>query len=307
MVLLLTSDQGIKMNDTISWLIGVEANAANLYAKAAILFREDEDFSQFLSWASLEEKEHEQLLKQASVSVSDIQMKRASFSLDGEFRRKIEAPFAHAWALWNNDQLTKSAMVDVLAEAEFSEWNELFVYTIDTLNVVGDEFQKAVSGVDEHRAHIQEYILSLPDGDSLIQRVRKLSQVDSKRVLIVEDNHSVARMLEALAIEEAEIVIARDGEEGLAYIQQGRFDLIVSDIELPKMNGIDMYNKALAIDSSLCNRFLFFAGTENLEYLDFVRSMKILMLPKPSPVRMICAMMNDILDSTSVPKGSTSH
>ena len=47
MVLLLTSDQGIKMNDTISWLIGVEANAANLYAKAALLFREDEDFSQF--------------------------------------------------------------------------------------------------------------------------------------------------------------------------------------------------------------------------------------------------------------------
>ncbi len=295
------------MKDIISWLIGIEANAANLYAKAAVLFREDEEFSQFLSLMSTEEKEHEQLLQKASVSISDKQMKRASFFLDEGFREKIEAPFARAWQLLRTGELTKEAMIDVLAEAEFSEWNELFLYTIDTLNTVGNEFQKAVSGVDEHRAHIQKYISSLPDGDSFIQRVRKLSQVGSKRVLIVEDNHFVARMLEALAVDEVEVIIARNGEEGLAYIQQGRFDLIVSDIEMPKMNGVDMYKQALAMDPTLCSRFIFFTSTENPEHLAFVRSTKNLMLPKPSPVRVICDMMNDILDSTTVPKGATVH
>lgn len=295
------------MKDIISWLIGIEANAANLYAKAAVLFREDGEFSQFLSLMSTEEKEHEELLQKASVSISDKQMKRASFFLDEGFREKIEAPFARAWQLLRTGELTKAAMIDVLAEAEFSEWNELFLYTIDTLNTVGNDFQKAVSGVDEHRAHIQKYISSLPDGDSFIQRVRKLSQVGSKRVLIVEDNHFVARMLEALAVDEVEVIIARNGEEGLAYIQQGRFDLIVSDIEMPKMNGVDMYKQALAMDPTLCSRFIFFTGTENPEYLAFVRSAKILMLPKPSPVRVICDMMNDILDSTTVPKGATVH
>jgi CheY-like chemotaxis protein/rubrerythrin len=295
------------MKDIISWLIGIEANAANLYAKAAVLFREDEEFSQFLSLMSTEEKEHEQLLQKASVSISDKQMKRASFFLDEGFREKIEAPFARAWQLLRTGELTKEAMIDVLAEAEFSEWNELFLYTIDTLNTVGNEFQKAVSGVDEHRAHIQKYISSLPDGDSFIQRVRKLSQVGSKRVLIVEDNHFVARMLEALVVDEVEVIIARNGEEGLAYIQQGRFDLIVSDIEMPKMNGVDMYKQALAMDPTLCSRFIFFTSTENPEHLAFVRSTKNLMLPKPSPVRVICDMMNDILDSTTVPKGATVH
>jgi CheY-like chemotaxis protein len=295
------------MKDIISWLIGIEANAANLYAKAAVLFREDEEFSQFLSLMSTEEKEHEQLLQKASVSISDKQMKRASFFLDEGFREKIEAPFARAWQLLRTGELTKEAMIDVLAEAEFSEWNELFLYTIDTLNTVGNEFQKAVSGVDEHRAHIQKYISSLPDGDSFIQRVRKLSQVGSKRVLIVEDNHFVARMLEALVVDEVEVIIARNGEEGLAYIQQGRFDLIVSDIEMPKMNGVDMYKQALAMDPTLCSRFIFFTSTENPEHLAFVRSTKNLMLPKPSPVRVICDMMNDILDSTTVQKGATVH
>ena len=295
------------MKDIISWLIGIEANAANLYAKAAVLFREDGEFSQFLSLMSTEEKEHEELLQKASVSISDKQMKRASFFLDEGFREKIEAPFARAWQLLRTSELTKAAMIDVLAEAEFSEWNELFLYTIDTLNTVGNDFQKAVSGVDEHRAHIQKYISSLPDGDSFIQRVRKLSQVGSKRVLIVEDNHFVARMLEALVVDEVEVIIARNGEEGLAYIQQGRFDLIVSDIEMPKMNGVDMYKQALAMDPTLCSRFIFFTGTENPEHLAFVRSTKILMLPKPSTVRVICDMMNDILDSTTVSKGATVH
>lgn len=295
------------MNDVISWLMGIEANAANLYAKAAVFFCDDEEFSRFLSLMSGEEKEHEQLLQKASATISDIQMKRASFSLDEEFRGKIEAPFARAWQLLRNDQLTKPAMIDILVEAEFSEWNEFFLYTIDTLNAVGEKFKRAVSQVDEHRVHVQKFISSLPDGDSFIQRARRLPQSGRKRVLIVEDNHSVARMLEALAMGEVEVIIARDGEEGISQIRQGRFDLIVSEIEMPKMNGVDMYKQALAMDPSLCSRFIFFTGTENPEHLAFVRSMKTLILPKPSQVRVICDMMNDVLASTTAPQGSTVH
>jgi CheY-like chemotaxis protein len=295
------------MNETVSWLIGIEATAADLYAEAAILFREDTGFSQFLSMMSLEEKEHERFLQKVSSSVSDTQIKKATFFVDEGFRRKIEAPFTRAWSLLKKDELTKATMIDVVAEAEFSEWNELFLYVIDCLNAVENEFQKAVSEVDEHRAHIQEYFSSLPGGVSFIQRVRKLSQADSKRILIVEDNHSVARMLEALAMDEVQVVIARDGEEGLAHIQEGHFDLIVSDVEMPKMNGVDMYKQAIEVDPSIASRFLFFTGTEDPEHLNFVRSMNTLMLPKPSPVKVICEMMNDVLDSTTVPRGSTFH
>lgn len=295
------------MHDIVRWLIGVEATASNLYAKAAVVFREDDDFSRFLSIMSVEEKEHEQLLHKASVSISDIQMKTASFSFDGVFRRNVEAPFTRAWQLLRSSELTKSTMVDILAEAEFSEWNEVFLYVIDTLNTVGVEFQKAVSAVDQHRINVQQYISTLPDGESFIQRVKRISQPDSKRILIVEDNQSVARMLEALAVDDVEVVIARNGEEGISRIQQGRFDLIVSDIEMPKMNGIDMYIQALEVDPTLCSRFIFFTGTDKQEHLDFVRATNTFMLPKPSPVRVICDMMNDVLDSTTVPQGSTFH
>jgi CheY-like chemotaxis protein len=198
-------------------------------------------------------------------------------------------------------------MIDILAEAEFSEWNEIFLYVLDLLKVLDTDVQKAVADIDQHRKHVQEFILSLPGGDSLIQRVRRLSRPGGKRVLIVEDNNAVARMLEALVADDVEVVIARDGLEGIAEIREGHFDLIVANIEMPEMNGIEMYKQALVIDQSLSRRFIFFTGTDNQEYLQFVRESNALMLPKPSPVRALCEMMNKVLDSTPLPEDATIH
>jgi len=293
--------------DSITWLIGVETSAANLYEEAAIVFRGDEDFSRFLSQMAVEEREHEKLLQKASAAISDSEMKRASFYFGDDFRNKIEAPFSRALRLSKDGTLTKNAMVNVVADAEFSEWNELLLYTLDLLNVLDEEVQQARLDFKKHRMRAQEYIASLPGGDSIILRVQRLTRPGGKRVLIVEDNLSVARMLEALAMDQVEVIIARDGQEGISCIQQRHFDLIISEIDLPKMNGVEMYKQALEKNPNIGSRFIFFTGTENPEHLDFVRSTNTLMLPKPSPVKLICEKMNDVLDSTAVPQDASIH
>jgi len=302
------SEKGTKpLKETITWLIDIESSAASLYAEGAEAFREDEDLSRFLELMSAEELEHIKLLQQAKGAISDNEIKRACFYFDDHFRKKIEAPFIRARRLLKDGDLTKATMIDILAEAEFSEWNELFLYILDTLKVLDEDVQKAVADIDQHRRHIQEFILSLPDGDSLIQRVRRLSRTVSKRALIVEDNNAVARMLEALVADNVEVIIARNGQEGLSHLLQGHFDLIVSTIEMPEMHGIEMYKQALATDPSLHLRFIFFTGTENPEHLRFIRDSKTLMLAKPSPVRLISEMMHEVLDLTSVSQDATIH
>ena len=295
------------MDSIITWLIGVETSAANLYEEAAIVFRGDEDFSRFLSQMAVEEREHEKLLQKASAAISNSEMKRASFYFGDDFRNKIEAPFSRALRLSKDGTLTKNAMVNVVADAEFSEWNELLLYTLDLLNVLDEEVQQARLDFKKHRMRAQEYIASLPGGDSVILRVQRLTRPGGKRVLIVEDNLSVARMLEALAMDQVEVIIARDGQEGISCIQQRHFDLIISEIDLPKMNGVEMYKQALEKNPNIGIRFIFFTGTENPEHLDFVRSTNTLMLPKPSPVKLICEKMNDVLDSTAVPQDASIH
>jgi len=66
-------------------------------------------------------------------------------------------------------------------------------------------------------------------------------------ILIVEDDDAV-RTLAARALENAGhvVAVAEDGERGYAKIDavQGRFDLVVSDIRMPAMDGIEMAKAA---------------------------------------------------------------
>lgn len=295
------------MHDIIIWLIGVETTATKIYEEAAVFFREDENFSQLLSQMSSEEKEHERLLQKISGLISEVEMKRASFYFDEGFRNKIEAPFSRAWRLLEDGTLNKITMLEILVDAEFSEWNEILLYILDRLNVSDEEVQQVMSDIEQHRRHVEEYIASLPNSDSYLRRVRKLSQAGGKRILIVENNLSIARMLKALVLYDVEVIIARDGQDGIMNLRQKHFDLIISDTEIPKMSGIEMYKQALVIDPSLGHKFIFFTGTENQEYLDFIKARNIAMLPKPSPVKLISEKMHEVLDSASTPHDSTLH
>ena len=60
-------------------------------------------------------------------------------------------------------------------------------------------------------------------------------------VLLVEDDHRVARVVER-ALREAQhrVDVAYDGMEGLARAESGAYDLILLDVMLPELSGIEV-------------------------------------------------------------------
>jgi DNA-binding response OmpR family regulator len=61
------------------------------------------------------------------------------------------------------------------------------------------------------------------------------------RVLIVEDDEAMAVALrDGFAYEGYEVKLATDGAEGLRLAEEGNHDLIVLDVMLPKMSGLDV-------------------------------------------------------------------
>jgi DNA-binding response OmpR family regulator len=63
-------------------------------------------------------------------------------------------------------------------------------------------------------------------------------------VLLVEDEHDLARLLQqAIGDRFKRFAIAYDGEEGLAFAREWHPDLIITDITMPKMNGLEMSAK----------------------------------------------------------------
>jgi two-component system cell cycle response regulator DivK len=66
----------------------------------------------------------------------------------------------------------------------------------------------------------------------------------SKKILIVEDNPQNMRLIEmALSAESYTLLEATNGEEALEVAKKERPDLIIMDIQLPKMSGLEVTRK----------------------------------------------------------------
>jgi len=60
-------------------------------------------------------------------------------------------------------------------------------------------------------------------------------------ILIVEDKESMSEMLkETLESESYRVIIARDGIEGMKYLKESKINLVLTDLKLPKKDGIDI-------------------------------------------------------------------
>ncbi len=71
------------------------------------------------------------------------------------------------------------------------------------------------------------------------------------RILIIEDEKSLKEVLRILLEEEGyEITAASNGLEGMDYIQNDIFDLVVTDIKMPKADGFEVLKKVKEISPS---------------------------------------------------------
>ena len=79
------------------------------------------------------------------------------------------------------------------------------------------------------------------------------------KILLAEDDDSMREFLKG-ALERAghEVFAARHGAEALPVLAEGRFDILVADIVMPEMDGIELARRAGAIDSKI--RIMFITG-----------------------------------------------
>ena len=94
------------------------------------------------------------------------------------------------------------------------------------------------------------------------------------KILIIEDEEPIRRVLVRILNEEDsnfKIHEASDGKKGLEYISKENFDLVLCDIKMPKIDGIELLQRTRKKNSSL--PFIMLTGHGNIETA--VESMKL--------------------------------
>lgn len=62
----------------------------------------------------------------------------------------------------------------------------------------------------------------------------------SRKILLVDDSETILQMEKMILAQNSyELVMARDGEEGVAKALETKPDLILMDVVMPKMNGFE--------------------------------------------------------------------
>jgi DNA-binding response OmpR family regulator len=81
------------------------------------------------------------------------------------------------------------------------------------------------------------------------------------RVLVVEDEAALGTAV-AEALTDAGFVVDRagDGEEGLTCLSHNRYDLIICDLKMPRIDGMQFYRAMATAAPALARRVIFVTG-----------------------------------------------
>lgn len=91
--------------------------------------------------------------------------------------------------------------------------------------------------------------------------------MEKKKILIVEDDKDYRWILEqgfASAVE-LNVLFAKDGEEGLAMVEKESPELVVLDIMMPKMDGMEVARKIK--EKGLKPKIVFLTNLSDLKYI----------------------------------------
>ena len=119
-----------------------------------------------------------------------------------------------------------------------------------------------------------------------------------RRCLIVEDEPDVAETLRELVEREGfDVTVAGDGAEALFILDRGEFDLLLSDLRMPSLNGPELYARLIETKPDLVRHMGFVTGDTMGDSMgEFARASSRPVLEKPftkAGIRAILAALTD--------------
>ncbi len=107
--------------------------------------------------------------------------------------------------------------------------------------------------------------------------VRPSSVVKGLHILVIDDEPSIAAYLKH-ALSEHQVATAGSGEEAMAALDALKFDVVLCDLIMPGVTGMDLHDHTLRTNPALAKRFVFMTGAV------FTERAQLLVGSTPNPV-----------------------
>lgn len=121
-----------------------------------------------------------------------------------------------------------------------------------------------------------------------------------KKLLIIDDEKSIRKALrEILEYEKYQVDEAVDGSEGLSMIQKDKYDIILCDIKMPKMDGIEVLDKIMQLSSD--TPVIMISGHGNIETaVEAVKKGAFDFIAKPLDLNRLLVTLRNAMDKSTL-------
>lgn len=285
------------INKTIEWVKSTEKATQRFYEKALESFGDDRELAVLLRHLAEDEKKHHEMVTVAndlSGGVSDIPQ---GISIDAEAMSTIGAAIRLCEKRLEAGELTKTELIDAIVTIEFSECNDIFLYAVTVLKALPGEFRKAVVEIRKHLARIEAFLKGKPEHSGHLDKIKSLPAPSCESILVVDDEEGMIDVFEAFLSQVGTVESAANGVEALEKITRSPFfSVIVTDVDMPLMGGIELYRKTSERYPALKERFVFLSGAIDPARLQFFRENNLKYFMKPVSIKDIKTAVRDILE-----------
>ncbi len=121
-------------------------------------------------------------------------------------------------------------------------------------------------------------------------------------ILIIDDERAIRKtLIEILGFEGYKVDEAGDGEEGLKKFQSSTYDLVLCDIKMPKLDGLEFLAKAAAINPDV--PIIMISGHGNIETaVEAVKAGAFDFISKPPDLNRLLITIRNAMDKTKLVK-----
>lgn len=119
------------------------------------------------------------------------------------------------------------------------------------------------------------------------------------RVLAIDDDEAMNKTVRRVLRDHHEVATENTATAALARIARGeRFDVIICDLVMPGMTGMDFYVSIRSVDAELASRIVFLTGGGFSEQVnDFLATCANVVLEKPFTVESLRSVVSDFVDA----------
>lgn len=285
------------MKDIIRWLREIEHLANDVYSQAAILFSDDADFKIFLEHATEDEAWHYHVMSSAAEYMSTEPNTKPAIKIDKKTHGKIVKHFNEMRSGIERGTISKTEIINKIVEVELSEWNDIFLYVVNFLKKKTSEFKYPAARMQAHIKEIEHYLEIVEGRPEDLQKIKELPAIWVENILIVDDEEMISHLIMSLLNRSGNIDIAHNGRDALKLMEKKYYKLIISDIDMPIMDGLTFYKEAVEKYPLASKRFLFITGDLSAQRQEFFNEEQVKCLEKPINISQLKEEASEIIVS----------